>query len=56
MVRVTFASVVECTGIRNLHLAIAAPRYSGHESVGCAWLLFAIVAVTLTADKERSQH
>ena len=33
MVRVTFASVLECTGIRNLHLAIATlaisnPSYS----------------------------
>ena len=32
-VRVIFASVLECTGIRNLHLAIAAPSYSGHESI-----------------------
>ena len=28
-VRVTFASVLKCTGIRNLHLAIAAPNDSG---------------------------
>jgi len=27
-IRVAFASVLECTGIRNLHLAIAAPSDS----------------------------
>ena len=32
MVRVTFASVLECTGIRNLHLATVALSYGGHES------------------------
>jgi len=28
-VRVIYASVLECTGIRNLHLTIAAPSDSG---------------------------
>ena len=31
-VRFAFASILECTGIRHLHLARAAPSYSGHES------------------------
>ena len=31
-IRVVFTSVLECTGIQNLHLAVAAPSYRGHES------------------------